>query len=210
MHRRAFLQGCAGACFLSVVPSRLLSLRTCAEIPPQAREAEYYETLPDGRIHCLLCPNGCVRGEGERSQCRVRESHGGKYYSLVYAFPCVLAMDPIEKCPLYHYPLPGNAFSIATAGCNLGCSYCQNWQFSQKTPEETRNYSLQPDDVIAKAKEYKAGGIAFFYTEPTIYIEYMKDIARLAKKAGLPTVMVTAGYLQQKPLEDLLGLIDAF
>jgi len=195
---------------MSGVPSGLLNIKACAQVPPQAREAEYYEVLPDGRIHCLLCPNGCVRNEGERSQCRVREPRGGKYYSLVYASPCVLAMDPIEKCPLYHFPLPGNAFSIATAGCNLGCSYCQNWQFSQKAPEETRNYSLQPDEVIAKAREYKAGGIAFFYTEPTIYIEYMKDIARLAKKAGLPTVMVTAGYLQRKPLEDLLGLIDAF
>lgn len=210
MHRRTFLRACAGVCLMSGVPSGLLNIKACAQVPPQAREAEYYEVLPDGRIHCLLCPNGCVRNEGERSQCRVREPRGGKYYSLVYASPCVLAMDPIEKCPLYHFPLPGNAFSIATAGCNLGCSYCQNWQFSQKAPEETRNYSLQPDEVIAKAREYKAGGIAFFYTEPTIYIEYMKDIARLAKKAGLPTVMVTAGYLQRKPLEDLLGLIDAF
>lgn len=210
MRRRTFLRACAGACLLSYAPARLLDSRAWASGPAQPREAEYYEVLADGRIHCQLCPNGCVRGEGERSQCRVREPRGGKYYSLVYANPCVLAMDPIEKCPLYHFPVSGNAFSIATAGCNLSCKYCQNWQFSQKPPEETRNFSLQPEDVIRKAREYKAGGIAFFYTEPAIYIEYMKDIARLARKAGLPTVMVTAGYLQPKPLEDLLELVDAF
>ncbi|HNW36309.1 MAG TPA: AmmeMemoRadiSam system radical SAM enzyme, partial [Candidatus Ozemobacteraceae bacterium] len=210
MHRRSFLQSCAGACFLSLAPAGILNTGAWAALPATPREAEYYEVLPDGRIHCLLCPNGCVRGEGERSQCRVREPRGGKYYSLVYANPCVLALDPVEKCPLYHFPVPGNAFSIATAGCNLGCRYCQNWQFSQKPPEETRNFALQPEDVVAKAREYHVGGIAFFYTEPTIYIEYMKDVARQARKAGLVTVMVTAGYLQPKPLEDLLDCIDAF
>jgi len=122
----------------------------------------------------------------------------------------VLALDPIEKCPLFHYQLPGPAFSIATAGCNLACSYCQNWQFSQKPPEETRNFSMRPSDVVAKALEYKASAIAFFYTEPTIYIEYMKDVARAARSKSLTTVMVTAGSINEKPLADLLELIDAF
>ncbi|HEY9069300.1 MAG TPA: AmmeMemoRadiSam system radical SAM enzyme [Candidatus Ozemobacteraceae bacterium] len=210
MDRRGFLRGCAGACFLAAVPVPAARCLAGDGLPANAHEAEYYEVLPDGRIHCRLCPNGCIRGEGERSRCRVREPRGGKYYTIAYMNPCVLAMDPIEKCPLYHFPIPGNAFSIATAGCNLNCRYCQNWQFSQKPPEETRTYRLGPAEVVAKALEYKAGGIAFFYTEPTIYIEYMKEVAREARKAHLATVMVTAGYIQPEPLEDLLGLIDAF
>jgi len=173
-------------------------------------EAQHYEVLPDGKIRCKLCPNSCIRGEGERSKCRVREPKGGKYYSFVYGNPCVLATDPIEKCPLFHFRTPGPAFSIATAGCNLQCQYCQNWQFSQKGPEETKNFSLTPKEVVEKAKEYKTTAISFFYTEPTIYFEYMKDIALLAKKAKLPCIMVTAGYINEAPLKELFPLIDAF
>ncbi len=217
LSRRSFLK--VGACALGTLALpqgfRLEGADPAGFLPAGSnpggfREAQHYEILPDGRVHCLLCPNGCVRKEGERSKCRVRESRGGKYYSLVYGLPCVIALDPVEKCPLFHFHVPGNAFSIATAGCNLGCQYCQNWQFSQKTVEETRNLTLSPEQVIEKAKEYKAEAVSFFYTEPTIYFEFMKDIAELAKKAGLPTIMVTAGYINPDPLRELFGLIDAF
>jgi pyruvate formate lyase activating enzyme len=122
----------------------------------------------------------------------------------------VIALDPVEKMPLYHYHVHGPALSIATAGCNLQCQYCQNWQFSQKTPLETTNFAMTPEDVVLRALDLKARTVAFFYTEPTIYIEFMKDVARLAKSKGLKTVMVTAGYIKKEPLNDLLSLIDMF
>ncbi len=211
MDRRTFLKAGVCACGAAFLPAWLGPVPGAGAAPALSdREASHYEVLADGRIHCLLCPNGCVRAEGERSRCLVREPRGGKYRALAYGLPCVLAMDPVEKCPLFHYRLPGNAFSIATAGCNLGCQYCQNWQFSQKRPEETRNFALTPAEVIKKAKEYKASAISFFYTEPTIYFEYMVDIARAARQAGLPTVMVTGGYINPAPLAELTALIDAF
>ncbi|MBI3039107.1 AmmeMemoRadiSam system radical SAM enzyme [bacterium] len=129
---------------------------------------------------------------------------------MVYGIPCVLALDPVEKCPLFHFKVNGGALSIATAGCNLSCDYCQNWQFSQKSPEETRNFSLPPAQVVSKALEYKASAIAFFYTEPTIYYEYVKDIAAEAKRLKLSTVMVSGGYINELPLKGLLDCIDAF
>ncbi len=209
MNRRQFLQSCGGVCVLAASGlTPVLSL--AGEATAEPHDAEYWERLPDGRIRCLLCPNGCVRAHGERSLCRAREPRNGVLKSLVWGNPCVLALDPIEKCPLFHFQLPGPAFSIATAGCNLACSYCQNWQFSQKPPEETRNFPMRPADVIAKALEYKAAGVAFFYTEPTIYIEYMKDVARAAREKSLKTIMVTAGSINEKPLADVIEVIDAF
>lgn len=208
LNRRSFLGLTGGLC--SAWLAGCGSQAHASPTPVSLHPAQHFTVLPDGRTRCDLCPNRCVRGEGERSRCHVRETRGGKLYSLVYGLPCVVSLDPLEKCPLYHFRKGGNALSIATAGCNLGCHYCQNWQFSQKGPEETSNFSLSPTQVIAKAREYKAQSIAFFYTEPTIAFEYIKDVAVLAKKADLPTVMVTAGYIQEAPLKELLPLIDAF
>ena len=166
------------------------------------KEAMWYKRVPEG-VKCLLCPNACVRRDGQRSRCRVREPRGGKLYSLVYGIPCVIMLDPIAKCPLYHVDMPQKVFSIATAGCNLACDYCQNWQFSQKGPEDTKNFQLSPESVVQKAVEKNCPAIAFFYTEPTIYYEYMWDIATLAKERGLKTVMFTAGYINPKHLRKM-------
>ncbi|MFZ5952624.1 MAG: AmmeMemoRadiSam system radical SAM enzyme [Candidatus Rifleibacteriota bacterium] len=173
-------------------------------------EARFYEKLSGEKVRCLLCPNFCVRDSGETGKCRARQNANGTYYSRVYGKPCVIAIDPVEKCPLFHFQLSKPAFSIATAGCNLFCHYCQNWEFSQKGPAETKNYSMTPAQVIEKALEYQAGAVSFFYTEPTIYIEYMIDIARAARKASLPCIMVTGGFINPEPLKELLPLIDAF
>jgi pyruvate formate lyase activating enzyme len=172
-------------------------------------EAKFYTNLDQETTQCLLCPNGCIRKNNQRGKCNARENKSGKYYSLVYNSPCVIHLDKIEKLPIYHY-LPGaNVFSIATAGCNLTCKYCQNWQFSQRSPYETTNYSISPKEVIYKAKESGCNIIAFFYTEPVVYYEYMFDIAVLAKKAGMKNIMVTAGYINEKPMEEILPFIDA-
>jgi pyruvate formate lyase activating enzyme len=144
-----------------------------------------------------------------KGKCKARENRDGKYFSLVYNTPCLIHLDKIEKLPIYHM-LPGtNVFSIATAGCNLSCKYCQNWQFSQKSPYETQNYKLTPSEVVKKAKEAKCSTIAYFYTEPVIYFEYMYDIAKLAKKENMKNIMVSAGYINEDPLKEVAPYIDA-
>ncbi|KAF1079631.1 MAG: Radical SAM, Pyruvate-formate lyase-activating enzyme like [Candidatus Rifleibacterium amylolyticum] len=206
--RRDFLKLAGSLCFTGYIglsPFKLFGKPESGEV-----EARFYEKMPGGKVRCLLCPNLCVRASGETGQCRVRENVNGSYFTRVYGNPCVIAIDPVEKCPLFHYQLPNPAFSIATAGCNLFCHYCQNWAFSQKGPAETKNYSLTPAQVIDKALEYKSGAISFFYTEPTIYIEYLIDIARMAREVSLPCIMVTAGFINPEPLKELLPLIDAF
>ncbi|MBF0544429.1 MAG: AmmeMemoRadiSam system radical SAM enzyme [Candidatus Riflebacteria bacterium] len=208
INRREFLSFLASGCLLASYGLKPTFSFPESKLVPT--EAKFWEKSGEGTTHCLLCPNGCIRGEGERSRCGVRETRGGELKTLVYSSPCVLALDPVEKCPLFHFTKGGNALSIATAGCNLSCGYCQNWQFSQKKPEEVECFSLPPSQVVDKAKEYKASSIAFFYTEPTIAYEYILDIATEAKKVNFPTIMVTAGYINPEPLKTLLPLIDSF
>ncbi len=133
----------------------------------------------------------------------------GKLFSLVYGKPCSVHVDPIEKKPLFHVLPQSRILSLATAGCNLHCKYCQNWQISQRTPEETHNYDLPPNDVIRVTLKEQCQSIAYTYSEPIIFYEYMYDTSVLAKERGLLNVMVTAGYIEQKPLLELCPVIDA-
>ncbi len=172
-------------------------------------EASYYVKLDDGQVNCVLCPRRCIISEGRRGFCGVRENKKGRLCSLVYGKPCSLHIDPIEKKPLFHF-LPGSgAFSIATVGCNLRCKFCQNWQISQARPEDVEAVSLSPEEVVEKVKLSGSPVIAYTYTEPTIYYEYMFDIARLAKKAGIKNVMHSAGYISEEPLRNLCPYLDA-
>lgn len=172
-------------------------------------EASYYFKLDNKQVNCVLCPRRCVIAIGARGFCGVRENRGGILYSLVYAKPCSLHIDPIEKKPLFHF-LPGSqAFSLATVGCNLKCKFCQNWQISQASPEDVNVMDLTPEEVVQKAKESGASIIAYTYTEPTIYYEYMFDIAKLAKAAGIKNVMHSAGYINEEPLRALCPYLDA-
>jgi pyruvate formate lyase activating enzyme len=200
-----FLRASAGLC----AAGPLLRMAHAAE-RTNLKEALYWQPLSGGRTQCLLCPNKCIRGDGAAGMCRARGNRGGKYYSLAYGRPCVIALDEVEKCPLNHFQIQGKAFSIATAGCNLACKYCQNWTFSQAGPDEVpKSYEMTPQEVVAKAVENKAGAVAYFYTEPTVYYEYMFDIARLAHARNLKNVMVTAGYINPEPLKAVLPYIDA-
>ncbi|MBU0579629.1 MAG: AmmeMemoRadiSam system radical SAM enzyme [Candidatus Margulisbacteria bacterium] len=172
-------------------------------------EAKYFKQLEDNNVQCQLCPNFCFIKPGERGKCGVRINKDGKLYTLVYARPVAIHVDPIEKKPFSHV-LPGTkSFSIATPGCNLGCLFCQNWQISQALPEESSIVNFPPEKVIASAKKYKCKTIAFTYTEPTIFYEYMLDIAKLAKKEGIKCVMHSCGYINKEPLEELLPYLDA-
>ena len=161
------------------------------------------------RVKCLLCPRECELKEGERGNCLSRMNISGKLQTLVYGKPCAVHVDPIEKKPLFHY-LPGSkSFSIATAGCNLHCMYCQNWEISQREPENTRNLNLSPEEVVRQALDTNSRTIAYTYSEPVIFFEYAKDTAKLAHKNGLSNVWVTALYINPKPLKEAVGFVDA-
>jgi len=164
---------------------------------PDLKEAMYYEKLDGKIVQCQLCPRRCVITDKKRGFCGVRENRDGILYSLVYGKPCAVHIDPIEKKPLFHV-LPGTtSFSIATVGCNLRCKFCQNWQISQAKPGEVKTYSLSPQELVKKAKEAGSESIAYTYTEPTIFYEYMLDTAKIAKKQGILNVMHSAGHINE-------------
>jgi len=172
------------------------------------KEAMYYEKLEGKKVRCFLCPRKCVIKEGEIGNCKVRANIKGKLYSLVYGKPSSLSIDPIEKKPLYHF-LPGsNAFSIGTAGCNLHCIYCQNYDISQLGVEEIPHYSFSPKEIVKKALEMKCRVIAYTYNEPTVFYEYMLDIAKIAKKNNLKNIIVSNGFINKEPLKKLLKYVD--
>jgi pyruvate formate lyase activating enzyme len=161
------------------------------------------------RVECLLCPKRCQLVEGQRGDCRVRINLDGKLMSLIYGKVCAAHVDPIEKKPLFHVLPASKAFSIATAGCNLHCKFCQNWQISQREPEETGNQDLSPDEVVALARRYGCKTIAYTYSEAIIFFEYMIETAKRAREAGIRNVWVTAGFIEQRPLDELCNWIEA-
>jgi pyruvate formate lyase activating enzyme len=173
------------------------------------KEALYYLKCADKNVQCVLCPRRCVIAPKKRGFCGVRENQKGQLVTLVYAKPCSLHIDPIEKKPLFHV-LPGaRVFSLATVGCNLRCKFCQNWQISQASPEDVVVADVFPEEVIARVRESGVNVIAYTYSEPTIFYEYMLDIARLAKKAGIKNVMHSAGFINEEPLRVLAPYLDA-
>jgi len=173
------------------------------------KEALFYKKLKNGIVQCQLCPHFCTLKDSERGKCGVRENQNGKLISLVYGKLCSLAIDPIEKKPFYHF-LPGEAaLSIATAGCNLKCKFCQNSEISQASVEEIPFKEIKPEEVVQEAKKQNAKIIAYTYTEPTIFYEYMLDICKLAKKQGIKNVVVSNGFINPAPLKKLCKYIDA-
>ncbi|HOT26868.1 MAG TPA: AmmeMemoRadiSam system radical SAM enzyme [Candidatus Ozemobacteraceae bacterium] len=172
------------------------------------RDAMYWSRTANGLIRCELCPRFCTLKPFERGLCRARISLENRLGTLVYGRPCSAAIDPIEKKPVFHF-LPGStAFSIATAGCLFGCRYCQNWQISQIGPEECEFYDLPPGRVVAEALANKCRSIAYTYTEPTIFYEYMLDTSKAARAAGLANIMISCGYINPEPLRELLPWLD--
>jgi len=182
-------------------------------IPPEVgkkwtREAQYYIVTPKG-VRCLLCPNECNIKEGELGNCRARLSKNGKLYSISYGNPCAVHIDPIEKKPLFHFYPGTNAFSIATAGCNLACLYCQNWSISQKSPRDTQNTDLFPDKLISYCKQNNCKSIAYTYSEPVTFYEYVYDSATLARQEEIKNVFISSGFVNSAPLAKLCKVIDA-
>lgn len=173
------------------------------------KEASFYEQLPGGEVRCGLCPNRCVLAEGQRGTCRARENIGGKLYSLVYGQPATIHIDPIEKKPFNHF-LPGTkVYSLASAGCNLRCQYCQNWDIAQRAPEELESVSMTPEEIVEDAIRAGSPSIAVTYSEPVVNYEYVRDIGKIAKEKGIKMTVVSAGYINPEPLRELLPYLDA-
>lgn len=169
----------------------------------------YFTSLGGGKIQCELCPRQCHISKKKRGFCRVRENRNGKLYSLVYGNPSIIYLDRIEREPFFHV-LPGtNSLTISTAGCNFRCKFCENWEISQAFPEDVYSHEFPPQLVVKKAKQMGARSIAYTYAEPTIFYEYMLDVAYHAKKSGLLNVIHSNGFINPKPLKEMCKFLDA-
>lgn len=175
----------------------------------KAARAMFYKKIDDTTVQCQLCPRGCTLSEGVRSFCRVREARGGELYTFAHNSVCSAHVDPIEKKPLFHF-LPGTgAFSISTAGCNYRCKSCQNWQISQVPPEDVENRTMTPSDVSAEAIATGSRTVAYTYTEPVIFYEYMLACSKEARSKGLSNMCHSNGSFNPAPLEALAPYLDA-
>ncbi len=168
----------------------------------------FYYTTQGKAVRCQVCPNRCLLEPGDRSICRSKVNIGGKLYSLAYGNPCAVHVDPIEKKPLNHFHPRSLVFSIAATGCNFRCLNCQNWEISQKKPEEVEHRELFPQQVVEEARKRNTPAIAYTYSEPITYYEYMCDTAKLAREAGLRNVLVSNGYINREPLLRLCKYLD--
>jgi pyruvate formate lyase activating enzyme len=173
------------------------------------KEAMFYKKLNNKKVVCQLCPRNCIIDVNKRGFCRNRENRDGKLYSIVYGKPCSIGEEPIEKAPFFHF-FPGSLrLTLATVSCNQRCKYCQNWQISQAKLEDVPYYEFSPEEIVKMAKKRNLKIICFTYTEPIVFYEYMYDIAKLAKKEGIKSCVVTGGYINPEPLESLCKVVDA-
>ena len=169
----------------------------------------WFTPIDQTRLRCTLCPKQCELAEGERSPCNVRENKNGTVYTLAYGNPAIVQEDPIERKPFFHVAPASRVLSIATAGCNLACKFCEVWDIALVAPEEVFAYDMPPDEIIAHAQASGVRAISYAIGEPVVFYEYMADVAYLAKKAGLLNLIHTAGYIQPEPLELLCEKLDA-
>lgn len=209
MNKREFLKNCffglGGLC----LPYESLSFPGAGETRDRfSKEGMFYSVTPKG-VRCLICPNECTIKEGETGDCRNRVNDKNKLYTIAYGNPCAVHIDPIEKKPLYHF-LPGStAFSIAAAGCSMACLNCQNWEISQKSPKETRNFDLMPEKVVAEAIKSECRTIAYTYSEPTTFYEYTFDTSKIARANNVKNILKSSGYINDEPLRQLCKVMDA-
>jgi pyruvate formate lyase activating enzyme len=230
--RREFLKTCSLAALGACVA--MVGLERPAEgAPPndfELHEAKYWHKLADGNVQCTLCPcspvcgtktltekqlteacNGGMLLDGQTCVCRVRVNHGGKMYVTNYGRASSLGLhDPLEKKPLYHFHPGTEALTVAAPGCTLACKGCQNWQLSQFGPADVSTVDAPPDKVVRYAKQYDCKAIAYTYTEPMVFFEYLYDTCVAARKAGMWNTVVTGGYVNVPPVKELCKVVDAF
>ena len=178
-------------------------------IESELKEALWWHKTDRGKILCTLCPRYCEIGEGQSGFCYIRQNIDGKLYTLGYGKPTGFAIDPIEKKPLNHFLPASKILSFGTAGCNLGCKFCQNWSISKAKLDEINSLTASPEDVIGLAKKFSTPSIAFTYNDPTIFGEFVIDISKIASEENLKSVMVTAGYIDKQARKDIYKFIDA-
>lgn len=202
--RRVF----AGQGSLAVAAGMVSPLMLGAMRPTQGERLAMFQEQSARGVVCMICPNECTLQEGELSDCRNRVVRKSKLQTMAFGNPCAANIDPVEKKPLYHF-LPGSAtFSIATAGCNLACLNCQNWTISQTSPDKTSNFDMPPGDVVERAIAASCKSIAYTYSEPVTFYEYVYETSRLAHDAGIRNIMVSNGYINREPLKQLCKFID--
>jgi pyruvate formate lyase activating enzyme len=217
LDRRSFLKcalasGAALGMTSGVIGSAAIPSGAASETEDNARfvvEAKFYQKLQNRKIKCKLCPRECTVGDKERGYCGVRENRSGTYYTLVHSRVAAAHVDPVEKKPLFHY-LPGSvAFSLGTAGCNVNCKFCQNWDISQSRPEQVPAQYAPPQRVAELAKQYNCPTIAFTYSEPVVFSEFLMDAADAGHAAGIRSIVVSNGYMQEDALKAAYGKMDA-
>ncbi len=217
LDRRAFLMcamsvGAAGSLHRFTEPLSAAPLPAATPTQSDAQfavEARFYEKLPNKKVQCKLCPRGCTVGDKERGYCGVRENRGGVYCTLVHSRVCAAHVDPVEKKPFFHY-LPGTlAFSMATAGCNVDCKFCQNWEISQARPEQVSAQYIPPKRAAELALQYHCQTIAYTYSEPVVFSEFVMDSADAGHAVGVRSIVVSNGYIAQDALREVYGRMDA-
>ncbi len=224
MRRRAFVKRCVAGCGAAMLgyqgfrdlvlregePGLGLGFRNDATeaLDRFSRPAAWAES-DSGMVRCTLCPHECFLGENDRGFCRTRVVKGGQLYTEAYGNLCTVAVDPIEKKPLYHFLPTTRILSVATGGCNLRCLNCQNWEISQARPRDVARHEVFPVDLVGAARTNELAALAFTYSEPLVAFEYVRDAAALARSKGIRNVLVTAGYVSPAPLRELCRSIDA-
>lgn len=219
--RRRFLKRCVAGCGAALLGATALrdlvggveplglGFRNDAGPPdPRARPAAWWRA-EGGLVRCDLCPHRCVLGENDRGFCRTRVVRGGALQTVAWGNLCSVAVDPIEKKPLYHFLPRSPILSVAIGGCNLRCLNCQNWEISQARPADVQRFEVPPEALASAARERRLPSIAFTYSEPLVSYEYVRDAATLARAAGIRTVLVTAGFVEEGPLRELARVVDA-
>ena len=178
-------------------------------VVPEPFPTRYWHALPDGRVQCDVCPRACKLRPGQRGVCFVRGREADEVVLHTYGRSSGFCIDPVEKKPLNHF-LPGSAtFSFGTAGCNLACRFCQNWDISKSKADDTLADDASPEVIAAAALEHGCRSVSFTYNDPTIFLEYATDVADACHAVGLRTVAVTAGYINAEPRAELYAHLDA-
>lgn len=209
MDRRDFLRLGVAGCAAASCPIALERIAAAERAAPEtAHLARHWRGIGGDRVRCELCPRRCEVGSRERGYCGVRRNEDGQLYTLVHSRPCTVRSDPIEKKPLFHYRPGTDAYSLATAGCNLECLFCQNWRISQFRPDEVQSIDLPPSQVVSRALAAGARSVACTYSEPIVFYEYMYDIAVEGRRHNLGTVMISNGFIERGPMNELLGVLD--
>lgn len=221
MTRKQFLKlTTCGACALGASglaePPRDLHAQT-APSSSQAAQRGFVRPMPSpwftsaegGTVQCRLCPQECSLAPGQRSVCRARENRDGQGVTLTYANPALIQEDPVERKPFFHVAPGSRALSVSTAGCNLHCKFCEVWDMALVRPEDVHAYDLPPEAVVAHARAAGLRSVSFAFGEPVVFYEYMLEVAKLARAAGLLNLLHTAAYIRPEPLKTLCEVVDA-